>query len=120
MDYKLALITQDRGFEKVMRSISNYFGYELTLYENCADFVKNFGGNKQGVVIVDASTCSQPRFMDLRMVLNEVPVWQVLYLPCTSKKTEVKEAVSLGIFGCLHKPVNEQEIRQMVQAALGI
>lgn len=120
MDYRLALITQDRGLEKVMRRISNYFGRELIFYENCADFVKDFGDNEQGVVIIDASTCSQPRFMDLQMVLNEAPVWQVLYLPRTSKKTEIKEAVSLGVFGCLHKPVNEQEIRQMVQSAVGV
>lgn len=117
---RLALITQDRGLEKVMRRISSHFGYNLGLYENCADFVSDFGGDEHGVVVVDASICSQPRLNDLQMVLNEIPAWQVLYLPRTNKKDEVKEAVGLGAFGCLHKPVSEQEIRQLVESALGV
>lgn len=118
MDYGLALITLDRGLEKVMRRISSHFGYGLSLYEDCADFVKDFTGNQRGVVVIDASICAQPRLMDLQMVLNETPAWQVLYLPRTNKKNEIKEAVGLGAFGCLHKPVSEQEVRQMVQSAL--
>jgi CheY-like chemotaxis protein len=44
----------------------------------------------------------------------------VIYLPRTNKKQEIKEAMAIGAFGCLHKPVSEQEVRQMVQSALGI
>lgn len=120
MDYSLALITQDRGLEKVTKRISSHLGYELSVFENCAGFVKDFGGNEQGVVLIDASVCSQPRLMDLQMVLNEAPGWQVLYLPHTNKKEEIREAMGLGTFGCLHKPVSEQEVRQMVESALGI
>ncbi len=120
MDHRLGLITQDRGLERIMRRISDDFGYELSLYEVCADFVKDFGDNEQGVVVIDGSVCSQPRLMDLQMVLNEVPAWQVLYLPRTNKRNEIKEAMSLGTFGCLHKPLSEQEVRQMVESALGI
>ena len=120
MGYELALITQDRGLEKVMRRISKHFGYELSLYENCVDFVKDFTGNEQGVVVIDACICSQPHLMDFQMVLNESPAWQAIYLPRTNKKQEIKEAVALGAFGCLHKPVSEQEVRQMVQSAMGI
>jgi DNA-binding NtrC family response regulator len=120
MDYGLALVTQDRGLEKVMKRFSNHFGCELTLYENCGDFVKDLAGSKRGVVVIDGSICSQPRLMDLQMVLNEVPAWQVLYLPRTNKKNEIKQAMGLGAFGCLHKPVSEQEVRQMVQSAVGI
>jgi DNA-binding NarL/FixJ family response regulator len=58
--------------------------------------------------------------MDLQTVLNEAPAWQVVYLPRTNKKEEVREAVGLGAFGCLHRPMSEQEIRQMVESALGI
>jgi len=116
MDYGLAIITQDRGLEKVMKRISNHFGYKLTFHENCADF----GGRERGVVVIDGSICSQPRLMDLQMVLNEAPAWQVLYLPRTNKKNEIKEAMGLGAFGCLHRPVSEQEVRQMVQSAVGI
>ena len=120
MDYSLALITQDRGLEKVMKRISSHFGSELILYENCSGFVEDLGGNEQGVVLIDASICSQPRLMDLQTVLNEAPAWQVVYLPRTNKKEEVREAVGLGAFGCLHRPVSEQEVRQMVESALGI
>ncbi len=120
MDYKLGLITQDRGLEKVMRRISDHFGHELSIFESCADFVSDCGDSEVGVVVVDGSVCSQPRLMDLQMVLNEAPAWQVLYLPRTSRKNEIKEAVELGAFGSLHKPVSEQEVRQMVQSAVGI
>jgi DNA-binding NarL/FixJ family response regulator len=58
--------------------------------------------------------------MDLQIVLSEAPAWQVLYLPRTSKKHEIKEAMELGAFGSLHKPVSEREVRQMVQAATGV
>ena len=120
MDYAFAVITQNRGLEKVMKRISNHFHCELNLYENCADFVKDFSTNKLGVVVIDGSICPQPRLMDVQMVLNESPAWQVLYLPRTNKKNEIKEAMGLGVFGCLHKPVSEQEVRQMVQSAVGI
>ena len=120
MDNGLALITQDRGLEKLMRRTSKHFGYELKLYENCTDFAGDFRGTARGVVVVDASTCSRPRLMDLQVVLNEAPAWQVIYLPSTNKKQEIKEAMDLGAFGCLHKPVSEQEVRQMVQSAMGI
>lgn len=120
MDYGLGLVTQDRGLEKIMRRISSDFGCELSLYELCADFVKDLGSKERGVVVIDASVCSQPRLMDLQMVLNEAPGWQVLYLPHTNKKEEIREAMGLGTFGCLHKPVSEQEVRQMVESALGI
>ena len=121
MGYSLALITQDRGFEKVMKRISSHFGCKLSVYENCVDFLKDFAdGNEQSVVIVDASICSQPHLMDLQMVLNEALSCRVVYLPRTNKKEEVKEAMGLGMFGCLHKPVSEQEVRQMVESALGI
>lgn len=120
MDYEFALITQDRRFEKVMQRISDHFGCELKLYENCGDFVKELGKDWWGVVVVDGSVCDQPRLMDLQMVLNEAPALQVLYLPRTNKTNEIKEAMSLGAFGCLHKPVSEQEIRQMMQSATGL
>jgi len=120
MDDSLALITRDRGLEKVMKRISRRFGYELVVYENCGGFVEDFAGNEQGVVLIDASICSQPRLMDLQTVLNEAPAWQVVYLPRTNKKEEVREAMALGAFGCLHRPVSEQEVRQMVESALGI
>ena len=121
MDYSLALITQDRGLEKVMKRISIHFGYELSVYENCADFVKDFAGNnEEGVVVVDGSICSQTRLVDLQMVLNEAPAWQVVYLPRTNKKEEIREAMGLGAFGCLHRPVSEQEVRQMVESAVGL
>ena len=35
-------------------------------------------------------------------------------------KDEIKEAMELGAFGSIHKPVSEQEVRQMVQSAIGI
>lgn len=120
MDYGFVVITQDRGFEKVMRRIANHFGYELRRYESCADFIAEPGGNDQGVIVIDASICTQPRLMDLQMVLSEAPAWQVLYVPRTNKKDEIKEAMGLGAFGCLHKPISEQEVRQMVQSALGV
>lgn len=120
VDYQLALITQDRGLEKVMRRISNDFGYELRLYENCADFVKDFGDKERGVVVIDACVCSQPYLMDFQMVFNEAPAWEAIYLPRTNKKQEIKEAMAIGAFGCLHQPVNEQEVRQMIQSAMGI
>ena len=120
MDYGLAIVTQDRGLEKVMKRISNHFDCNLSLYEKCDDFVKDSGLRKLGVVVVDGSICSQPRLMDLQMVLNEAPGWQVLYLPRTNKKNEIKEAMGLGAFGCLHKPLSDQEVRQMVQSAVGV
>ena len=120
MDYALAIITQDRGLERVMKRISNHFDCELKLYENCENFVKDFGGTALGVVVIDGSICSQPRLMDLQMVLNEAPACQVVYLPRTNKKKEIKDAMGFGAFGCLHKPVSEQEVRQMVQSAVGI
>lgn len=120
MDYALAIITQDRGLEKVMKRISNHFDCELKLYENCEDFVKDFGSSALGVVVIDGTICSKPRLMDLQMVLNEAPTWQVLYLPRTKKKKEIKDAMGFGAFGCLHKPVSEQEVRQMVLSAVGI
>ena len=120
MDYTVALITQDRGLEKVMKRISNYFGYKLTFHESCTDFVDDLKANERGVVIVDAFVCKQSRSMDLQMVLDEASAWQLVYLPVTNKKSEIKEVMSMGVFGCLHKPVNEQEIRQMVQSAMGI
>jgi DNA-binding NtrC family response regulator len=120
MNYRLGVITQDRGLEKVMERISNHFGCDLRIFESCAGFVDGFGGSDVGVVVVDGSVCSQPRLMDLQMVLNEAPHWQVLYLPRTNKKNEIKEAVELGAFGSLHKPLSEQEVRQMVQSAIGI
>jgi DNA-binding NtrC family response regulator len=120
MSSRLGVITQDRGLEKVMERISNHFGYDLRTFENCADFVDGIGGSGGGVVVVDGSVCSQPRLMDLQMVLSEAPLWQVLYLPRTNKKNEIKEAVELGVFGSLHKPLSEQEVRQMVQSATGI
>jgi FixJ family two-component response regulator len=120
MDYVLAIITQDRELERVMKRISNHFYCELKLYKNCEVFVKDFGGSAPGVVVVDGSICSRPRLMDLQMVLNEAPAWQVVYLPRTNKKKEIKDAMDFGAFGCLHKPVSEQEVRQMVQSAVGI
>jgi DNA-binding NtrC family response regulator len=120
MNYRLGVITQDRGLEKVMERISNHFGLVLRIFENCADFVEGFGSTDVGVVVVDGSVCSQPRLMDLQMVLNDAPNWQVLYLPRTNKINEIKEAVELGAYGSLHKPLSEQEVRQMVQSAIGI
>lgn len=120
MNYRLGVITQDRGLEKVMERISNHFGFDLRVFESCSDFVEGFGSSDVGVVVVDGSVCSQPRLMDLQMVLNDAPLWQVLYLPRTNKKNEIKEAVELGVFGSLHKPLSEQEVRQMVQSAIGI
>ena len=120
MDFELALITLDRGLEKVMKRISNHVRRRLSVYENCPDFIEDRGINEWGVVVVDGAVCPQPRLMDLQLVVNEVPAWQVLYLPRTNKKNEIKQAMSLGAFGCLHKPVSEQEIRQMVQSATGI
>jgi FixJ family two-component response regulator len=116
----LALITQDRGLEKVLERLSRHLGYPLRFYESCGDFTEDLKSGGKGVVIVDASVCSQARLMDLQMVLNDAEAWQVIYLPLTGKKSEVKEAVSVGAFGCLHKPVSEQEIRQMLQSALGM
>ena len=76
MNYEFALITQDRRFEKIMQRISDYFGCELTLYENCGDFVKGLGEDWWGVVVVDGYVCDQPRLMDLQMVLNKAPALQ--------------------------------------------
>ena len=118
--YGLALVTQDRGLEKIMRRVSNHLGYELTLCEDCTDFLKDLGGNERGVVVIDGHICSQPHLMDFQMVFDEAPAWQVIYLPRTNMKQEIKEAMAIGAFGCLHKPVNEQEVRQMIQSALGI
>ncbi len=120
MGYGLALVTQDRGLEKIMDRISNHLGYELRLYENCTDFVGDFSSNERGVVVIDGNICSHPHLMDFQVVFDEAPEWQVIYLPRTNKKQEVKEAMAIGAFGCLHKPVNEQEVRQMVQSAMGI
>lgn len=120
MKCKLGLITQNRGLEKVMRRISEYVDHKLCIFENCADFVSALGGSGGGVVVVDGAVCPQPRLMDLQMLLSEAPNWQALYLPRTNKKNEIKEAVELGAFGSLHRPVSEQEVRQMVQSAIGI
>jgi len=120
MDYQLSLITQDRGLEQIMKRISRHFGSSLRLYESCIDFVKGRGTGESGAVVVDGMVCSRPRLMDLQMVLNEVPDWQVVYLPRTQKRNEVKEAMELGAFGSLHKPVSEQEVRQMLRSAIGM
>jgi DNA-binding NtrC family response regulator len=118
--YGLALITQDRGLEKIMKRISNHLGYQLTLHENCADFLKDFGGGQRGAVVIDGYICSEPHLMDFQMVFDEAPAWEAIYLPRTNRKQEIEEAMAIGAFGCLHRPISEQEIRQMVRAALGI
>jgi FixJ family two-component response regulator len=120
MHYRLALITQDQRLKKVVKRVSGHFGCELSSYKNCGDFVDDLASYQNGVIVIDGSICSQPRMMDLQLVLNEAPAWRVLYLPRTSKKEEIKEAMGLGTYGCLHKPVSEQEVRQMVESALGI
>jgi len=120
MSYKLGVITQDRGLEKVMARIANHFGHELLIFERCTDFVDDSGDYDVGVVVVDGSVCSQPRLMDLQMVFNGAPNWRVIYLPRTNKKDEIKEAIELGAFGSLHKPLSEREVRQMIQSAIGI
>ncbi|MBW2195710.1 MAG: hypothetical protein JRD47_00230 [Deltaproteobacteria bacterium] len=120
MEYQLGLITQDRGLEKVMERISRHFGCSLGLYESCSDFVNDLDGGKKGVVVLDGMVCSRPRLMDLQMVLNESPAWKVVYLPRTKKKNEIKEAMEVGAFGSLHKPVSEHEVRQMLRSAIGI
>jgi DNA-binding NtrC family response regulator len=120
MDCTVGLITQNRGLERVMRRISDHFGCGLKIFESCADFVKNLKETRTGVVIVDGLVCSQPRHMDLQIVLTGAPGWQVLYLPRTARVNEVKDAVELGAFGSLHNPVSEEEIRQMVQSAIGM
>ena len=120
MDCGLALITQDRWLEKVMRRVSKHFGYELSLCETCSDFVKEFSSKQRGVVVIDACICSQPHLMDVQAVINEAHAWQAIYLPRTNRKQEIKEAMAIGAFGCLHQPVNEKEVRQMLQSALGI
>jgi DNA-binding NtrC family response regulator len=120
MNVQLGLVTQDRGLEKIMERISTHFNRPLHIFQNCMDFVSRFRHADAGVVVVDGSVCSEPRLMDLQMVVNEAPDWRVLYLPRTNKKNEVKEAMDLGAFGSLHKPLSEQEVRQMVQAAIGI
>ena len=120
MSVQLGVITQDRGLEKVMERISQHFGYTLHIFESCTDFVDHSGDDDVGVVVVDGSVCSQPRLMDLQIVFNGAPNWRVLYLPRTNKKDEIKEAVELGAFGSLHKPLSEREVRQMVQSAIGI
>jgi CheY-like chemotaxis protein len=58
--------------------------------------------------------------MDFQTVVNDAPASPVVYLPRTNKKEEVRQAMGLGAFGCLHRPVSEQEVRQMVASALGI
>jgi DNA-binding NtrC family response regulator len=120
MSYKLGVITQDRGLEKLMERISKHFGYELQIFESCSDFVDDSSNDHIGVVVVDGSVCAQPRLMDLQIVFNVAPNWHVLYLPRTNKKDEIKEAVKLGAFGSLHRPLSEREVRQMVQSAIGI
>jgi DNA-binding NtrC family response regulator len=120
MDYQFGLITQDRGLEQIMERISRDFNSNLRLYESCADFIKDQGHPKAGVVIVDGAVCPRPRQMDLQMVLNEVPAWRVIYLPRTQKRNEVKEAMGLGVFGSLHKPLSEHEVRQMLHSAIGM
>lgn len=120
MDYQLGLITLDRGLEQIMKRISRHLSCPLRLYETCTDFVKDRGSGKTGAVIIDGAVCSQPRLMDLQMVLSEVPAWQVIYLPGTQKRNEVKEAMRLGAFGSLHKPVSEHEVRQMLHSAIGM
>jgi len=120
MDYQLGLITLDRGLEQIMKRVSKYFNSQLRLYESCTDFVKDRGSGKAGAVIIDGAVCSQPSLMDLQMVLSEVPAWHVIYLPGTQKRNEVREAMRLGAFGSLHKPVSEHEVRQMLCSALGM
>jgi len=121
MDYRLALITQDPKLEKLVKRISDHFGYRLKPYESCTAFAEDSRDNELvGVVVLDASICSQPSLMDLQMILNKAPAWRVIYLPSTNKTNEIKEAMDLGAFGCLHKPISEQEVRQMLQSALGI
>lgn len=120
MNGRLALITQNRGLEKIMRRISEHFGYTLSIFESCSDFAEALGGTHDGVVVVDGTVCSQPRLMDLQMVLSAAPGWQALYLPRTNKKQEIKEAMELGAYGSLHRPVSEQEVRQMVESAVGV
>ena len=120
MNFTLGLITQDRGLENVMKRISSHCGYGLRIFESCADFVDESGDSVVGIVLVDGSVCSQPRLMDLQLVLHGARACQVLYLPRTNKKNEIKEAMALGVFGSLHKPVSEQEVRQMIEAATGV
>jgi DNA-binding NtrC family response regulator len=120
MEHGLVMITQNRGLEKVMERLSRHHGCGLHLYESCADFIGELEVHQRGVVVVDATVCSQTRFTDLQTILNTASGWRVIYLPATNKKGEVKEAMSLGAFGCLHKPVNEREVRQMVESAMGM
>lgn len=119
-EYSLALITQDRGFEKILERVSRHFDCILFLYETCSDFVNDLKGKKSGVVVVDAAVCTQVRRMDLQMVLDEATGWNVVFLPSANKKSDIRSAMAMGAFGCLHKPVNEQEVRQMVHSAMGI
>jgi len=116
----LALITQDRGLERVMSRLASHFGQKIRFHESCMDFINSLRTEERGVVVVDATVCSQARLMDLQAVLGEAPAWQVIYLPTTNRKTEIKEAMSMGAFGCLHKPLSELEVRQMLQSAMGI
>ena len=120
MEHGLAMITQNRGLEKVMERLARHHECEFHLYESCVDFIGELELHQRGVVIVDAAVCSQARFMDLQTILNTASGWQVIYLPATNRMGEIKEVMSLGAFGCLHKPVNEREVRQMVESAMGM
>ena len=116
----IALITQNRGLENILRRVSSHYRIPVDFYENCDDFIKNLMKGFSGIVIVDASVCIRESLMDIDMIINEADNWKVIYIPKTNKRSEIKNAISVGVFGCLHRPVKEKEVSQMIYSAMDI
>lgn len=120
MGQVVALISQNSMLVELMEKVANRFHLGLDVYEGCEAFVRALQEDQSGVAVVDASSCTQAGGADLQELLNEARRWRVVYLPKTNQKDEVKEAIGAGVFGCLHNPVKEPEVRQMLESALGI
>ncbi len=96
-----------------------YFGHDITVVNDPREAVKAASGQKFDIAFLDIMMPEKNGVDVLREIKSVVPQLPVVMMSGYSLQEMKDKAMELGAVGCLKKPFELDDVRQMMKTALG-
>ncbi len=116
---KLLLVDDDRHILEAMADYLRKSGHRTETAQTCQDAIKRMGEYPFDAVICDVNLPDRDGFQLLEWASRNVPDTSVILLTGYGTIESAVEAIRMGAFDYLTKPVLEDELQLAIQRALG-
>lgn len=117
--HDILLVEDDEDLREMVMGLLSRWGYKVKVAKNYQEAIENLTSFRFSLLISDINLPDKSGVDILKWVKQNAPMCRVILMTGYLEETDIHDALDLGVFGFIAKPISRKELQKIVKNALG-